>query len=324
MPRRLLLIINPAAASSRNQSGRLDRLIQTLSAMGHTLEIRRTQRAEEAIQIAEEAMDFDVVIAVGGDGTVNEVATGLMHLGSRAPILGIAPFGTGNDMAQIVGTAQDDDFLDAMHRKLEQPMDLMAIHCRGLHENKPRAALLFGAVGFAAELLKQTTPRVKRWFGPKLCYSVGFFRALLTYRAPRIHARTHGVEVCEPMLVAYAANAPHAGAGMMQLAPDASLTDGLMNLCLIRQTSRFEAAGQFPRLLRGAHIGHPKVRYFTGTSLDLDSETALEVAADGELIGHTPARFQLIPKGLRVVGQIRVGSREKSVRVSKSGCRVTP
>ena len=67
-------------------------------------------------------------------------------------------------------------------------------------------APLFAAAGFATELLKQTTPRVKRWFGSKLCYSVGFFRALLLYRAPLIRAEAPGLDVTEPMLLACAAN----------------------------------------------------------------------------------------------------------------------
>ena len=304
MARRLLLILNPAAAASRDQSSRLDRLVGGLERFGHRVEKCPTKAGGQAIHLAREAQGHDAVVAVGGDGTVNEVATGLMLRGDGAPLLGIAPFGTGNDVAKLVGTAEDDGFLAAVGSWSERRLDVMHVDfARQGGGREQRAAILFAAVGFASELLKQTTPRVKRWFGPQLCYSVGFFRALLRYRTPLIHARASGLEVCEHMLVAYAANAPHAGAGMMQLAPGASMQDGLMNMSLIRQTSRWEAAIQFPRLLKGTHIGHPKVRYFTGTELELNCDQSLEVAIDGDIVGSTPAKIQLRPGHLRVLSR---------------------
>lgn len=302
MARRLLLILNPAAAASRDQSARFDRLVGGLQRLGHRVEKSPTNAEGQAIHLARDARGYDGVVAVGGDGTVNEVATGLMLRGPEAPLLGIAPFGTGNDVAKLVGTAEDDGFLAAVGSWVERRLDVMQVEfAKPGGGREQRAAILFAAVGFASELLRQTTPRVKRWFGPQLCYSVGFFRALLRYRTPLIHARTPGLEVNERMLVAYAANAPHAGGGMMQLAPGASMQDGLMNMSLIRQTSRWEAAIQFPRLLKGTHIGHPKVRYFTGTELELNCDQPLDVAIDGDIVGCTPARIQLRPGQLRVL-----------------------
>lgn len=302
MSKRLLLIRNPASAASRDQAGRLERLLQALGSRGHRVESTLTRRPGQAIELARQATNVDLVVAVGGDGTVNEVASGLLQRGLDAPLLGILPFGTGNDIAQLVRTGDDAAFLGALDSGSVRKLDMMSVQCQGEAGIMERAAILFAAVGFASELLRQTTPRVKRWFGPKLCYSVGFFRALLTYRTPRVHLRSGDVQVREPMLVAYAANAPHAGGGMMQLAPDASMEDGLLNLSFILQASRWEAATQFPRLLKGTHIGHPKVRYFKGTELELHADAPLEVAIDGEIVGRTPATIRLRPRALRVLG----------------------
>lgn len=306
MARRYLLVINPAAAASRDQSTRLERLVARLQSAGIEVVRRPTQGPLDAIRLAREAVGFDVVVAVGGDGTVSEVASGLMQRRAAAaapePALGIAPFGTGNDVAQLAGTAGDEAFLGAVAAGLERRYDVISVRCRGNDGEVWRAALLFAAVGFASELLRLTTPRVKRVFGAKLCYSVGFFRALFSYRAPMIHAKTSDVEVRERMLVAVAANSPHAGGGMMQVGPGARMDDGVMNLSLIRQATRFEAAVQFPRLLRGTHVGHPKVRYFTDRRIEIGAEPEVEVAIDGDLIGRTPATFEVLPGALRILG----------------------
>jgi YegS/Rv2252/BmrU family lipid kinase len=301
MARHILLIFNPTAAASRDQSARLDRVVHRLVGLGHRVEKRPSQASGQAVQIARDATGFDVVVAVGGDGTVNEVASGLMLQGSELPLLAIAPFGTGNDIAKLVGTPDDDAFIGSIERWKEHRLDRLQVEFQGSHGVEHRAAILFAAVGFASELLRKTTPRVKRWFGPKMCYSVGFFRALMTYRTPMVRARSGVLDVREPMLVAYAANAPHAGGGMMQLAPKASMEDGLMNVSLVRQTSRWEATSQFPRLLKGTHIGHPKVRYFTGTQLELEADVPLDVSIDGDIVGKTPMNVRMQPRSFRVL-----------------------
>ena len=102
-PRRALLIRNPASASSREQAQRLERFVACLAEGGVTCEIRVTEYPGHALELARtEAARFEWVIAAGGDGTVHEVASGLIAGGSQAA-LAVAPFGRGNDIAQLVG-----------------------------------------------------------------------------------------------------------------------------------------------------------------------------------------------------------------------------
>ena len=100
-PRRALLIRNPASATSRDQAQRLERFVARLAEGGVTCEIRVTEYPGHALELARtEAARFEWVIAAGGDGTVHEVASGLIAGGSRAA-LAVAPFGRGNDIAQL-------------------------------------------------------------------------------------------------------------------------------------------------------------------------------------------------------------------------------
>ena len=94
----------------------------------------------------------------------------------------------------------------------------------------------------------------------------------------------------------------------MRLAPGARMDDGLLNVNLIEALGRWAAVKQLRRVCQGRHTDHPKVRYLTATELMVEGDIPLEVAADGELIGFTPARFAVQPKALKVV--VRRNERE--------------
>ncbi len=308
VPRRVLLIRNPRSAAARDQKARLDALVSRLASDGSKIiEHHTTARGHASRLAAEHGGGCDIVLAAGGDGTMHEVASGLLDAGHERP-LAVAPFGTGNDLARLLGTEDDDRLMTALAVGVPVPMDTITVRCRDAEGREVvRHALLFAAVGFASELLRQTTPRVVRWCGPKLCYSVGFFRALFSYRPPLVTARSGDVVESGPLFHVCAANAPHAGGGMMKLAPGARLGDGRLELCLIRQASPLEAMWQFPRLLRGTHIHHPKVRCFPGTELSVETVPPAPVTVDGELVGFTPATFTVRPGSLRVFARRSLG-----------------
>lgn len=308
MSRRVLLIRNPRSAAARDQKSRLEMLVCRLASDGSKIiEHHTTARGHATRLAAAHGGGCDVVLAAGGDGTVHEVASGLLDAGHERP-LAVAPFGTGNDLARLLGTHDDDQLVAALAAGAPVAMDTITVRCRDTAGREVvRHALLFAAVGFASELLRQTTPRVVRWFGPKLCYSVGFFRALFRYRPPMVTARIGDRVERGPLFHVCAANAPHAGGGLMKLAPGARLGDGRLELCLIRQSGPLEAAWQFPRLLRGTHIHHPKVRCFQGTELEVDTDAPAPVAVDGELVGFTPATFTVRPGSLRVFARRSLG-----------------
>jgi diacylglycerol kinase family enzyme len=100
-----------------------------------------------------------------------------------------------------------------------------------------------------------------------------------------------------------ASNTEIAGGGM-RIAPGARIRDGLLNINLIGAMNRWAALKQLGRLCRGQHTRHPKVKYLTARTLSIESASSLEVAADGELIGHTPAMVSVRPNCLAVLTPI--------------------
>ncbi len=250
---------------------------------------------------AENAGHYDVLVALGGDGTVSEVADGILS-GARgfAPKLGVVPLGTGNDFAHSMGIADALKGLAAVEVGESRSVDVIEVRCQ--HGGKPvrRHVLLFAAVGIVTKALKLTTPTVRRLFGSRLAYPVGILRALWHSRAARLTVVSEQQKFEGEFLFVCASNSELAGGGM-KIAPGAQLHDGLLDMNLIEAVGMLEALGQLRRLCLGRHIGHRNVRYFRGTSLEVTSNSALEVAADGELIGWAPARFEVHPAALQVL-----------------------
>ena len=309
MSQQLLLIRNPASAGGRNQDERLARVVAQLKSEGYSVTILATSGPGSAVELAgRHGASFDSVIAAGGDGTVREVADGLVRTG--APVsLGILPFGRGNDVARMVGTATDDDFLETLRIGDSDCMDTLRIQVIGPNGTREtHTGLLFAAVGFAGEVLRKTTPRVVRWFGPRLCYSVGFLRATASYQAPHVTVRSGSRSESGPLFLACAANSPHAGGGTMQLAPGARIADGRLNMSIIRHIGRMGVLRQFPALLRGTHVNDPRVLYFEAPDMSVETDRPVPVAIDGDLMGTTPTRFEVASRSLRVLTRRRFSS----------------
>ncbi len=301
MPRRCLIIASPAVAASPRLRGRAHWLEQKLLLSGLSVSVAAARDPDHARALARAAAEMDVVIAAGGDGTTRAVANGLLAEATPGAALGLLPLGTGNDLADHLGLRDEAAVLAALLARLEQRLDVIEVEALATPEQPRQYALLFAAVGFAPALLACTGPRLKRWLGRSGCYSAGFFRALFRFRAPRLTVRADGRHREGHFFHVCAGNSERAGGGVMRLSPGARLDDGRLELCLIEALSRGEVLWNFPRLLRGTFPGHPRVSYQPGRELVVESEHALPLALDGDVVGSTPARFRVRPGALRVV-----------------------
>jgi diacylglycerol kinase (ATP) len=301
MRRRVLVLVNPAAASGRALAA-VQRVMTALDSHGCTCRQAHSQQGGHLTELARDlAPSCDLLLAAGGDGTVREVASGL--LAARAPetVLGVLPFGTGNDFATQLSMAEPESALKALLGGRVRALDVIEVrHGQGAAATVDHA-LLFAATGFAVEVLRRTSPRVKRLFGRRFSYSVGFFRALLGFRAPTLTIDAEGKVWTGPVFHVGAGNAEWAGGGAMRLSPGARMDDGQLEMCRIEALGRIEVLQCFPMLLRGTFPRHPNVRYFKGRELSVVSEPAMPLALDGDVMGQTPATFRVLAGALRVV-----------------------
>jgi diacylglycerol kinase (ATP) len=300
--KRILLIANPASGQHRGER-RLAQASERLASLGHAVTGTLTESAGHATRLAKSnAPDFEIIAALGGDGTVNEVANGLMAVepGER-PALATLPVGTGNDVALTYGLAHFESAIDALAKGSTRTLDVIRVQLMRDGKSVTRHALLFVAAGFAAEVIRKTGPRVKRIFGRRFSYSVGLFRALASFRAPEFSVKWEGGEQSGRMFQVCAGNTEFAAGGVMRISPGARPDDGLLNISLVDVLGRLQIVRRFPSILSGGYVEDERVDYFTGKRLEIDAVPPAELQADGDIIGTTPATVELLPGALQLV-----------------------
>ncbi|MBI3852183.1 MAG: diacylglycerol kinase family lipid kinase [Verrucomicrobia bacterium] len=300
MRKRIGFIVNPVAGAGRGQA-RWTGLRDQFRQDGVPEKLLFTARPGDAVRLAHDLnRECDVVVAVGGDGTLFEVASGLLLSGATNTLLGVIPLGTGNDTARLCGINDAEQARLALRGERTKALDVIRIQCQGRGMSVTRHALLYGGVGIVGEVVKRTTPRVKRIFGQRLAYPVGALRAIWSCTAPRMRVTCDGQTWENRFLLVCASNGELSGGGI-RLSPGARMDDGLLNVNVCETVGRWAAVGLLWRVCRGRHVTHRKVRYLTARTLMVEPDLPLDVEADGEFVGHTPVHFEAVPRTLRVL-----------------------
>jgi diacylglycerol kinase (ATP) len=216
-------------------------------------------------------------------------------------VLGILPIGTANDLAHQTGLGTIEAALYAMRVGEQRRLDAIEVQAAGMVMGPRTHALVYAAAGVAGDVLSRTTPFIKRWFGRRGAYSVGFLRAWWGLRAAELRVVCDGAPHSGRYLLAAAGNAPSAGGGAMRLSPGAELDDGWFEVTLAQEMGRLALLRCFLHLLKGTHPGQPGIGYHRGQALDIDAPRTVAVQADGEILGHSPARFRIRPGALRLL-----------------------
>jgi diacylglycerol kinase (ATP) len=289
--KRPLVIVNPAAGR-----GRAVRVWDRLQRLHARVDCAATERPGHARQLALAAAAHGIerVVALGGDGTVSEVADGLV--GTRAA-LGIIAAGTGNDFSHALGlpTAADQ----AGQVALEGPTRWVDVGqvCIGA---RCSAFVNIAGCGFDAEAVRRTSAATR--LGGRLPYLIGTLRTLATFKPRPTRFVLDGRPFDRRALGVAVANGSRY-AGGMRIAPAARIDDGLFDICLISDITPLQLLVLLPRLYAGRHGGHRAVEFFRARELRVAplSADAVGCQADGELVGDIPATFSVQPRGLLCV-----------------------
>ncbi|VGO15836.1 Diacylglycerol kinase [Pontiella desulfatans] len=255
-----------------------------------------TERPRHAREIAAECNGYDIIAAVGGDGTVGEVICGIMDRPGEKPRLAVIPCGTGNDVAQNAGIFSVADAATALRTAQSRAFDLIRIDRQGEH----RHSFLFANAGFTS--IPKMKPWMKRVLGATGAYYLATLLQVLVYRPPHMTLRIDGREQTGPTYMLIAGNAEFAGGGSMRIAPGARTDDGLLNISIIESLSIFKVITKlFSSIADGTHIDEPEVSYFTGRKIEVHSEPPAPLDLDGELFGTTPATFAVCPRAVEII-----------------------
>ncbi len=299
MPADVLIVVNPVAGGGR-AARLIPRLTRSSASLGaRVLVTSRAGEAEEAAAAAD-ADGYRRVVAVGGDGTVQEVLNGLT-VNERAPMLGVVPAGSGNDLARTLRLPTDPA------RALETAISGVACaidvaEAVDAHGTRRRFASA-GGTGFDAQVAHIMAGSRQVWRRGRAGYLLSTLLELRRYHNTRLQLswqdEAGGERQVElTALLAAFANGQYYGGGM-RIAPSARADDGFLDLCVVGDISHLEALRQLPGIYRGAHVGHVAVRMMRARRLRIDGEAA-PVHLDGEPFGHLPLTVTLAPGALRI------------------------
>lgn len=285
---RSLAIVNTAARGGQPRQ-MLEELVRIFRATGARVDVALTLGAGDGQRLARIAADegYEKVIAVGGDGTVHEVVNGML---GTPLVLGVVPIGSGNDFARALGLR--DWRLAARIAVLGAPRRVDAALANG------RAFVNCAGVGVDAAGVR-TVERHKRVVGP-LAYATTAVATLATFRPVPVRIEMNG-EVIEGKHLLVVVSNSERFAGGMRINPGARVDDGLLDVCVVGDTGRAEAMVLLPRVYRGAHLGHPKVRVVRVREVVIEQPRRMPVEMDGELSAAERLEITCVPGGLTVM-----------------------
>jgi diacylglycerol kinase (ATP) len=267
-PRHLVVIVHGARAMRAD----FLHLLGWVREKGHLVEVKLTATAGDATAHASEAAmrGVDVIIAAGGDGTINEVVNGLD--GFDVP-LGIIPLGTANDFARQVGIPADADHaMDVILQRKPKRFDTASLNGRRF--------LNVSTGGVGAEATAETPASAKETLGP-LAYAVSGMRKLAEFK-PYLGSFVSEQFNFDGEFLMFAVGLTKSTGGGTMVTPMASATDGLLDLCIVEAMNRREFAGVALKVKRGEHVGHPKVHYKQLRDVTIEAPEELSVNVDGE------------------------------------------
>lgn len=307
-----LVIINPQSASGATRDA-WPKIASDLASELGGFEPRFTKAPGEATELAAAAaQNGRLIIACGGDGTISEVANGILLSGGDAE-LGLLPSGTGGDFRKTLGIpARTQDAAKILRGGRTRTIDVGRVtytNDGGDHES--RYFLGVASFGMSADVIakvKQGGPewlpaRGPRWLNGRIVFSFAMAETALKNEASKVIVQLDDHPE-QRMTVANLciANARYFGGGM-KIAPNAKLNDGEFDVISVGDLGTAKILGNAPRLYTGSHLGIDDVGHALAKKVlvrPVDPQQRIGLDIDGELPGYLPATFQIFPEALRV------------------------
>jgi len=300
---RTLFIVNPAAGHGR-AGGRWEKARALAKNIFPDMELARTDKPGHGKELAHEAVaaGVELIVAVGGDGTLGEVVDGYLsvplHMRQDTRLFTF-PAGSGCDFAHHMGIPREPEaWAKALAMDGRRRLDAGRATFRG-RDGAPRARyfLNVAALGLPGEVAESVNRRGKA-LGGTLTYLLEGVLSVMTAKARRMRLTVDGVAQApaDYHLVAVA-NTSTFGGGM-RLAPEADAEDGLLDLLTISDMSRARLMGLLPRAYSGGHVGRPGVALRRARRIEIHSDEVMPLNIDGDAEGLAPAVFEVLPKAI--------------------------
>jgi diacylglycerol kinase (ATP) len=306
---RWFVVVNPNAGS-RKILRNWDKINKKMMKSKLNFDFVMTRQAEHAIELTGEALKqgYKKFIAVGGDGTLNEMVNALLSyegFNNQEYVVGLIPVGTGNDWGRMFNIP--NKYKPAIKTIKEGNVFLQDIGVISYFENEQQKSRYFvniAGMGYDAVVAQKTNRQKAAGKSNALSYFVNLFTSLFHYKS-----RVIDVEIDEEK---YSFNTfsmsvgicKYNGGGMMQL-PNAIPDDGLLDVTIIKKIGLGTLLAQLRNLYTGQFVKHPKVATFQANTVKISSKkSGFMMEADGESLGHAPFEVNILPKALKVLVDI--------------------
>nr|MDA8228082.1 YegS/Rv2252/BmrU family lipid kinase [Desulfitobacterium hafniense] len=266
----------------------LDTVIRIFQEGGYEVSVHRAKSPQDIEDVAARSDDVECIVVAGGDGSIHQAVNGLMKQElSQRPVLGILPVGTANDLAYALQLPKSiKEACEVIARGRIFKMDV------GIVNN--RYFVNVASAGLLSDVSPKVDVRVKNTLG-QLAYYLKGLETLPTYRAFRIEFEQDGKNFCEDVLLVLAVNGLSVG-GLRQLVPRASLTDGKLDILIVRQSGWPETMRLLFNLLGGGSVESDKIVQFQTDKVVIRTERPINSDLDGEWGPASPWDISVGPK----------------------------
>lgn len=300
MTRSFTFLVNPASGGGA-APGAVVPVARLLREGGASVDVTYSPGPHAMVTLVEAAVDRgDVVVSVGGDGMLSSLA-GLVS--DRGGTLGVLPAGRGNDFARMLGLPDaPEDQAALLLSGSVRAVDLLAVSMDGARR-LVAGSVYAGVDARAAEIVDRAT-----WLPRRLQYPYAALRSLATYQPGRYRVAVDGIEHEYAAATVVVANSAYYGKGM-QIAPSASVEDGVLDVVVIEAAGRIALMRSLPKVYDGGHVGLPEVTVLSGKRVEVrgTARSAIPVGADGEplgplpQLGASPAVVEVVPGAVDVI-----------------------
>lgn len=236
--------------------------------------------------------DWDIIIAAGGDGTVNEIATGIVKGGRKIPV-GILSSGTVNDFANYMNLPKSvHEFCNMIIEGKTVDVDLGKVN--------ERYFVNVAAGGILTNVAHQVPSELKTLLG-RMAYYIEGLKEIPKQKFKPVTIKLESKEYTEEedVLLFLISNTSSIG-GFKKLAPQAKVEDGYLDCIIIKKSEIQEIVSIFINIFKGEHINHPNVLYFKTKKIKIESDSQIHIDIDGEYGGELPAVFEVLPNSFRI------------------------
>ncbi len=304
-----VVIINPASGAGRALE-RWNSIEKIVMEKKLSFDLRFTKAAGHAIELSREAVknEAPMVIAVGGDGTISEIAAGFLDekgnviQKKKTTALGIIAAGSGSDLIRTLGIPRDPEkAIDIIQQGNRKILDMGKISYPGENGKKViRPFINISEVGIGAKVIEHLEKQGKSrgaWFE----YQLATFKGIITYKNHELEIiLDNDKKISGKFLGVMVANGKYYGSGM-KIAPNAEPDDGLFDVVTLGDISKLRLILNSQKVRDGSHASMDGVQMYRAKKVSISSEQTTKMEIDGELIGQTPVELEIIPVAIPVL-----------------------